>query len=370
MELNNNDALWINVSDLTGDSASVPKSNTEIGIVEKALTEENSPFAANRRDFLKFMGFGLGAATVAASCEIPVRRAIPYVVKPDTIVPGVANYYASSYVQGGEYCPVLVKVREGRPIKIEGNALSKVTLGGTSARAQASVLGLYDTFRIQTPGKITNGKVEKSNWASLDSVVKGKLNVGSRIRIITNTIISPTTKAAIADFKIKFPQTQVITYDPVSSSAILMANDICYGQKVIPDYKFDLAQVIVSFDADFLGSWISPTEYSAQYVKNRVINAEKPTMSQHFQVESHMSLTGSNADNRILVKPSEQSAAIATLYNYVASITGGGKTYSVPAINAKADAALKTLAQVLANNKNKSLIVSGSNNVNDQIIIN
>ncbi len=370
MELNNNDALWINVSDLTGDSASVPASNTEIGIVEKALTEENSSFAANRRDFLKFMGFGLGAATVAASCEIPVRRAIPYVVKPDTIVPGVANYYASSYVQGGEYCPVLVKVREGRPIKIEGNALSKVTFGGTSARAQASVLGLYDTFRIQTPGKISNGKVEKSNWASLDSVVKSKLNVGSRIRIISNTIVSPTTKAAIADFKIKFPQTQVITYDPVSSSAILMANDICYGQKVIPDYKFDLAQVIVSFDADFLGSWISPTEYSAQYVKNRVVNAEKPTMSQHFQIESHMSLTGSNADNRILVKPSEQSAAIATLYNYVASITGGGKTYSAPSINAKADASFKTLAQVLANNKGKSLVVSGSNNVNDQVIIN
>ena len=83
--------------------------------------------AGNRRDFLKFLGFGLGAATVAAGCDIPVKRAIPYVVKPEAIVPGVANYYASSFINGGDFCSILVKTREGRPIKIEGNDLSPLT---------------------------------------------------------------------------------------------------------------------------------------------------------------------------------------------------------------------------------------------------
>ena len=92
----------------------------------------------SRRDFLKILGFSVTAATIAASCEIPVRRAIPYVFKPEEISPGIANYYASSFVDGSDYCSVLVKTREGRPIKIEGNNLSGITQGGTSARAQAS----------------------------------------------------------------------------------------------------------------------------------------------------------------------------------------------------------------------------------------
>ena len=122
----------------------------ELPIVETLGDDEKAEsLTANRRDFLKYMGFGLGAATLAASCEIPMKKAIPYVTKPDAIVPGVANYYATSFVQGGDYCSVLVKTREGRPIKIEGNGLSKVTRGGTSARAQASVLSLYDSNRFQ-----------------------------------------------------------------------------------------------------------------------------------------------------------------------------------------------------------------------------
>ncbi len=119
---------------------------------DKGLLDAKTP----RRDFLKYLGFSTAAATLAASCEVPVRRAIPYVNKPENIVPGVAKYYATTFVQDGEVVPVIAKVRDGRPIKIEGNDLSSLTKGGTSARVQASILDLYDTNRITHP-KRKNG---------------------------------------------------------------------------------------------------------------------------------------------------------------------------------------------------------------------
>ncbi|MCW3117273.1 MAG: [Fe-S]-binding protein, partial [Chitinophagaceae bacterium] len=117
---------------------------------------------APRRDFLKYLGFSTAAATLAASCKIPVKKAIPYAIKPENLVPGVAKYYATTYVQDGDVIPVVAKVRDGRPIKIEGNELSTITHGATSARSQASVLDLYDTFRIKFPlQKTGEGKFEE-----------------------------------------------------------------------------------------------------------------------------------------------------------------------------------------------------------------
>jgi len=148
---NKSNEVWIGDAQIANDPAYLSESNQEfhsLTVVQQLEDPSQVDLNSNRRDFLKYLGFGLGAATVAASCEIPVRKAIPYVIKPDAIVPGIATYYASSFAQGGDYCSILVKTREGRPIKIEGNSLSSVSKGGTSARAQASVLSLYDTSRI------------------------------------------------------------------------------------------------------------------------------------------------------------------------------------------------------------------------------
>ncbi len=369
---NNKNEIWVGANDT--DPAyleTVNKEFTELPIID-ALSEENSlDLGSSRRDFLKYLGFGLGAATIAAGCDIPVKRAIPYVVKPDTIVPGVANYYASSFVKGGDYCSILVKTREGRPIKIEGNSLSGVTKGGTSARVQASVLDLYDTNRIQGPKKVADdGNSSDISWEDLDKEIKGKLSAGSNIAIITNTILSPTTKGVIGGFQEKYPNTKVVVYDPVSSSAMLEANEANFNNKMIPNYRFDKADVIVSLGADFLGTWISPIEYAGQYASKRKIkDINGASMSHHIQVESGMSMTGSNADNRILIKPSEQGAAIATLYNEVAALTGGEKI-SAPSINPNAAKGLKAAAKELAAHKGKSLVISGSNNVGEQILIN
>ncbi len=377
---NQKQEVWIGVEQLTNDEAYqslVSQEFNELPVAEQ-LAQENAPVLhTSRRDFLKFLGFGLGAATVAAGCEIPVRRAIPYVVKPDEIVPGVATYYASSFVQGGDYCAILVKTREGRPIKIEGNSLSSVTRGGTSARAQASVLSLYDTSRLQGPYRIKDSVVQKPSkksergpsWEEIDQEITGKLRPDARIRIVAHTILSPTTQKAIADFKAKYPNTELLQYDPVSASAMLQANERSFGQAVIPSYHFDKADIIVSFDADFLGSWISPVEFAAQYAQNRKVDVKKPAMSRHIQVESYMSLTGSNADNRILVKPSEQGAAILALYNALASIMGKARVNGAALPSEKA-AKIAKVAQELARAQGKSLVVSGSNNVGEQILVN
>jgi MoCo/4Fe-4S cofactor protein with predicted Tat translocation signal len=369
---NNKNEIWLGAKDNDPSFLeSVNKEFTELPIIDTLSESDSLELGSSRRDFLKYLGFGLGAATIAAGCDIPVKRAIPYVVKPDAIVPGVANYYASSFVKGGDYCSILVKTREGRPIKIEGNALSGVTKGGTSARVQASVLDLYDTNRIQSPKKVAaDGNSKDISWDDLDKEIKGKLSPGSNIAIITNTILSPTTKKAIADFQAKYSNTKVVVYDPVSSSAILEANEANFGDRVIPNYHFDKADVIVSLGADFLGTWISPIEYAGQYASKRKIkDVKSASMSHHIQVESGMTMTGSNADNRILIKPSEQGVAIATLYNEVASMTGGEKV-SAPAINPKAAKGLKAAAKELVNHKGKSLVISGSNNVGEQILIN
>jgi len=363
--MKNANKVWASVAEINNDAEF--KKTQQQEFVDQSLMEglgnEQSLKAttANRRDFLKYLGFGLGAATVAASCDIPVKKAIPYTVKPDAIVPGVANYYASTIVQGGDYCPVLVKTREGRPIKIEGNALSTMTGGGTSARVQAAVLSLYDTNRIKVPRG-----AKAATWVEIDQAITSQLNASSNVAIISTTLMSPTTKAAIEEFKVKYPNTTLIQYDPVSASAMLDANEKSFGKRAIPSYDFSKAQVIVSFEADFLGTWISPIEYSKDYAKNRVINKiDGAKMSRHYQFENGMSLTGSNADNRVLIRPSERGAAIAKLGELV-GVSGGSSS----GLNEKASNAIAKIAKELRANAGGSLVICGSNDVNEQLMVN
>jgi MoCo/4Fe-4S cofactor protein with predicted Tat translocation signal len=364
-----NTEVWVGVEHLEQDPIFMETLQREFSDSPALAHDDVLNVGASRRDFLKYLGFSVGAATLAASCDIPVKKAIPYVVKPDEIVPGVASYYASSYVNGGDYCAVLVKTREGRPIKVEGNVMSSVTQGGTNARVQASVLSLYDTNRYQSAMKSDGGKWSKISWEDLDKEVGGKLASGN-IRVITNTILSPTSKKALGEFLAKYPGATVVTYDAVSSSAMLQANEVCYGQKAIPNYMFDKASMIVSFGADFLGTWISPVEYARQYAAGRRIERLKDAkMSRHIQVESGMTLTGSNADHRILVRPSEMGAAIAALHNAVAAKTGG-TSVPAPKVNDKAAAALAKVADQLAANPGKCIVVSGTNNIGEQTLVN
>ena len=167
--MHQNNGIWVSTEDLNKEASFLQSAEQEFSFENIDQTE--GKWAASRRDFLKLMGFGLGAATIAASCEIPVKRAIPYVSKPDDIVPGVANYFASSFVNGGDYCAVLVKTREGRPIKIEGNPEHPLSGGGLCAVAHAVVFNLYDSERLRQP--LIGAK--PATWSEVDSQITSKL---------------------------------------------------------------------------------------------------------------------------------------------------------------------------------------------------
>ena len=317
---------------------------------------------APRRDFLKYLGFSTAAATIAASCEIPVKKAIPFVNKPEDIVPGVAYWYATTYIQNGDVLSVLAKVRDGRPIKIEGNELSPLTKGGTSARAQASVLDLYDTARLRYP-TIDNKEV---TLEAIDKTIGGALASlgGAPIVILTSTITSPTTKEVINQFIAKYPGSRHVQYDAVSYTGLLLANEACYGKRAIPSYRFDNAKTIVSLGADFLGTWLSPVEFNKQYSLGKKINEKNPQMNKHIQFESMLSSTGACADERYLHRPSETGTVAVALLN---AVNGSGAT----GINdATLKAGIEKAAKELTDNKGAALVVSSSNDTNVQIIVN
>jgi len=350
-ELNNSDAYKHSVNDEFQEDLPVVSD-------DKGLLDARTP----RRDFLKYLGFSTAAAAVAASCEMPVKKAIPFANKPEEIVPGIANYYATTYVQDGDAVSVLAKVRDGRPIKIEGNDLNIFTKGGTSARVQASVLDLYDTARLRYPtidGKeVTFEAADKAIASSLASLG------GAPVVIVTSTVISPSTKDVVAQFLAKYPGSKHVTYDAVSYSGLLLANEISYGKKAIPSYKFDKAKTIVSIGADFLGTWLNPVEYSTQYASGKKINEKNPTMSKHIQFETVASLTGSNADERFLHRPSETGFVVAGL---LAAINGQPiKNITDEKLKKGINAAAKALLET----KGASLVVCGSNDVNIQVVVN
>ena len=164
-----------------------------------------------RRDFLKFMGFSVTAATLAA-CETPVVKSIPYTNKPEEITPGVANYYASTYYDGHDYVDVLVKTREGRPIFVKSN--TETGYGRVNARVNASVLGLYDSARLQAPQ--LNG--EPTDWATLDEAVQKGLSGSGRKVLLTGTVMSPSHSRAIAALA-EATGVEHVQCDPVSYGA-------------------------------------------------------------------------------------------------------------------------------------------------------
>jgi len=295
---------------------------------------------------------------VAASCEMPIKKAIPFANKPEDIVPGIAEYYATTYVQDGDVVSVLAKVRDGRPIKLEGNELSPITAGGTSARVQASVLDLYDTARLRFPS--TSGK--EASFEAIDKAIAAELN-GAAV-IVTSSITSPSTKQVIAQFLAKHAGSKHITYDAVSHSAMLLANQASYGKTIIPTYHFENAKAIVSLSADFLGTWLSPVEFARQYAVGKKLDEKNPAMSRHIHFETVASMTGSNADEKYLCRPSELPMIAAALLSAV----NGGEITGIT--DAKLKAGIKAAAKTLTAHKGAALVVSGSNNVNEQIIVN
>jgi len=340
---------WKGLSELNNDpiveKLAQNEFSEEIPVNEFLGDSDLGSGSTSRRDFLKFLGFSTAAATLAA-CETPIQKVIPYVVKPEEVIPGVANYYATTIYDGHDFASVLVKTREGRPIKIDPN---KTAL---NARIQSSVLSLYDSGRLRNPMKAG----VDSDWETVDSDITSQLNEiatkGGNIALLTSTIISPSTKQLISDFSTKYGNVKHIQMDAVSYSGMLDANESSFGLRSLPTYSFDQAEVIVSFGADFLGNW-GNTDCATQYAKGR--NPKNGTMSKHYQVESTLTLTGSNADERLQIKPSEQAGLLSNLYNALNGSTSDSRI-------SKIVSSLKSAES--------SIVVCNSNNTEVQILVN
>jgi len=293
-----NTRYWTGLDELDATESYREQAGQEFPVAqstEEFLADERlNSTHTGRRDFLKFMGFSVTAATLAA-CETPVIKSIPYTIKPEEITPGVANYYASTYYDGQDYGNILVKTREGRPIFIKSNPAAGA--GKVGVRVNASVLGLYDSARLKAPQK--GG--EEVSWAALDADVTAALGGTGRKVVLTHTVVSPSLRRAIAAF-CTARGAEHIQYDAVSYQGIREAHRRVFGVDAVPTYALGGARTIVSLGADFLNAWGDVPSMTAGWAAGR--KPEAGTMSRMHAFEAVMSVTGSNADVRTMCRPS------------------------------------------------------------------
>ena len=326
---------------------------------ELRMTNENiHNISTSRRDFLKFLGFSTAVAALAG-CEGAVHKTIPYVIQPESIVAGEANYYATCIADGFDFASVLVKTREGRPIAVLRNPEAKAG-GAVNASILASVLSLYDEHRNPSPTLSQGGEL----WQQLDTkaitaLEKAKAE-GKQIVMLSQTLASPSSYALIELLKEKYPTFKLVEYDTISEEATLRAFEKRCGLRAMPDYDFSKAKLIVSFDADFLGDW-NGGGYEAGYAQGR-IPSKANGMSRHIQLEANLSLTGANADERIALTPQQLKVALAQFYIFLTEY----QTSHPEDLSAEINEKLKAIADEVKKAGSDAVIVTGIDKDNAQ----
>ncbi|ALC98263.1 4Fe-4S dicluster domain-containing protein [Capnocytophaga sp. oral taxon 323] len=310
----------------------------------------------SRRDFLKFLGFSTAVAALAG-CEGAVHKTIPYVIQPESIVAGEANYYATCIADGFDFASVLVKTREGRPIAVLRNPEAKAG-GAVNARILASVLSLYDENR-KPPTIAGEGFWQKIDTDTLSALEKAKAE-GKQIVMLSQTLASPSSYALVELLKEKYPTFKLVEYDTVSEEATLRAFEKRCGLRAMPDYDFSKTKLIVSFDADFLGDW-NGGGYEAGYAQGR-IPSKANGMSRHIQLEANLSLTGANADERIALTPQQLKVALAQFYIFLTEYQTSHSENLPAEINKK----LKAIADEVKKAGSDAVIVTGIDKDNAQ----
>ena len=356
--------FWKSIDELQRHSASPDESGRDCFAGQRART--GPPPTASRRDFLTLAGFSVAAAAISACSRGRVQKAIPFLNKPEELTPGVPNWYASTCGGCSAGCSLLVKTRDGRPIKIEGNDESPLFGGGTCAVGQATVLSLYDDERLKRP--LWRG--ESASWEDVDQRIEAHLREAAaarkRVVLLSRTILGPTTRHLIREWTDR-PGFEHVTYDPVSFTALREATRASFGVDGLPHYRFGRARTIVAIDADFLGTWLSPVEFTRDYAAGR--RPENTAgMSRHIQFESGVSLTGSNADTRITIAPSERALVALALYERIARKHGMAGLPDVP--DGFIDPhVLDGAADDLWRTRPESLVVCGADDVATQVIV-
>jgi len=324
----------------------------------------------SRRSFIEMIGFS-AAALAFSSCRAPEQKIIPYLKQPVEFTPGVASWFASTCGGCSAGCGVLVKVRDGRPIKIEGNPEHPLSGGGLCAVAHGMVFGLYDSGRLRQP----HIGSKPATWDEVDrqilDILAATQKTRDRVRLLTGTITSPTSREVIAKFLSQFKDGKHIVYEAVSTAAIREAHERTHKTPAIPQYRFDKTKLVVSFGADFLGTWISPIQFTRQYTTSRDLREGRREMLRHVQFESLMSLTGSNADTRVKVSPVEEIGALLLLAKLIApKETAAFALIDDSRISPRLREAVQQAANELLKLNGESLVISGSNDIDVQCVVN
>ncbi|MEZ6063562.1 MAG: 4Fe-4S dicluster domain-containing protein [Planctomycetaceae bacterium] len=354
---------WKSLSVLNG-------ANGRTGLQQQPGRRPEPAAGMSRRHFLEVAGFSLSLSTFVGCGRAPVAIALPLVEQPEGTIPGRALHFATTCGGCTAGCGLLATVRDGRPLKMEGLPEHPGSRGGLCAVGQAQTIGLYDSLRFTQP---LVGQ-QQSDWETIDKQIIAALEKlrsgGGAVRLVTGTVTSPTLKAAIDAFLGSFADARHVVWDAVSSSAILDAHAKTQGVRVLPQYRFDQAEVIVSLGADFLGTWISPVEFTAGWRTRRSPTPEHPEMSWHAQLEGRMSLSGCKADRRIRVSPHNYGAVLSRLYVDLSARAGTPVDSAESQQHVLADPTHEELADRLWNARGSALVISDSQDVRVQVLVN
>jgi len=325
----------------------------------------------DRRRFMQLAGFAVGSAALAGCSRGVEHGVMPYLIRPEEVTPGKPYWYASVCGGCAAGCGILAKARDGRPIKLEGNADHPVSRGGLCAIGQASVLGLYDSRSLRAP---LRGAVA-SDWETIDGKIGATLDEvragGGRVRFLTDSVTGPVEQERIGAFLSRFDDGKHVTYDPISVSAIVDAHRDTHNLDAIPGYRFERAEVIVSVGADFLGGWISPVEHTAAYRSGRRLDGPDWAFSHHVQLESRLSLTGSNADRRIAIPAGSDAPIIGHLAERIAGLAGSSTPWgTLPPCPLPDDTIAGLALRLWSAPRGRTLVLCGLNDPQVQVLVN
>ncbi|WP_243317529.1 TAT-variant-translocated molybdopterin oxidoreductase [Geothrix paludis] len=271
----------------------------------------------SRRDFLGLVSAAAALAATVACDRKGQGTVVPYTKRPVEVVPGVANYYASATHEGRRVYPVLVKTREGRPIHLTGNDEHPGVKGKTSPRVMADVLRLYDPDRLRAPK--AQGHV--ASWADVEAQLHGALRgakaAGKPVLLVSGAVVSPSRKALLADLKTTLPTLEYLAYEPAVGDAAEVAAQASFGQAVDLQPRLDKAKVILSLGADFLNG--EDPEAQAAWGAKRRLKSAKDEINRLWVLEGPLTLTGTNADQRVPVSPSRLGAVAFALAKELAA---------------------------------------------------
>ncbi|MGH8314037.1 MAG: TAT-variant-translocated molybdopterin oxidoreductase, partial [Steroidobacterales bacterium] len=271
-------------------------------------------FAFDRREFLKLMSASLALAGVGACTREPPEKILPYVNARAGAAAGEPRFFATAVTVGGFAMGVLVESNMGRPTKIEGNPSHPASLGGTDILAQASVLDLWDPDRSQSVTQ--NGQV--STWESFNTALRGRLRAlaakqGEGLRILTETVTSPTLAAQIESLRQRYPGAQWHQYEPVNRDNVYEGTRLAFGEALDVRHRFDKARTIVSLDADFLGTGNARVRTARDFAQGRGAGGRAAAPNRLYALSASPGLTSAIADHAVALRAGHVEGAARRL---------------------------------------------------------